>query len=150
MKNLTELVVEGEYQLPFRPSKKIKKRQAPGHRWFIYAIYCIDWDMPIGTPILAARDGRVVETESRFNSHGGEKYINKANYVVIKHDKNESSVYAHLRRRGLKVRKGQKVKAGQVIGYSGQTGFAEYPHLHFGVYKNWRSTKEINIRVDLK
>ncbi|GAI44935.1 unnamed protein product, partial [marine sediment metagenome] len=141
----------------------IERRPAPSHK-NLDCPNCIDWAMPIGTPILAARDGKVEETESRFNTHGGQEFVNKTNYIVIEHDNNESSVYVHLKYRGLEVKTGQQLKAGQIIGYSGQTGFAGYPHLHFGVYKKVdrkrgipsgvrsriKNGELVNVKVELK
>lgn len=132
--NLENLISEGKYRLPFKPFKDIIQCPAPSHKKF-GDIHCIDWGMPIGTPIYAARAGKIRRKESRYNTHGGEECREIGNGVEIYHDNNEVSVYAHLMWRGVVVKKGQKVKAGQLIGYSGQTGFATYPHLHFGVYR---------------
>jgi len=134
-----------KYSLPFRPNKKIKKHITPTHKKYNYP-YAIDWAMPIGTPILAARGGTVTERESRFNVHGGEKFINRGNGLRIKHIDGECSTYWHFKWRGIVVKRGQRVRRGQLIGYSGQTGFATYPHLHFDVYKTVNG-KERNLRV---
>lgn len=89
----------------------------------------VDFAAPIGTPIYAAGDGRVVEA-GRKGSYG--------NYVRIRHNGEYSTAYAHLNRfaRGLKV--GSRVKQGQVIAYVGNTGRSTGPHLHFEVMKGSR------------
>ena len=112
MKKLVEIAeeAEGEYQLPFKPAERIKRHPAPAHEE-LGCVNCIDWAMPVGTPILAARDGTVEETESRFNVHGGQEFVDKTNYIVLEHDNNESSVYVHLKWRGLKVKRGQEGKS---------------------------------------
>lgn len=137
-----KIIAEGGYQLPFNSSNRIKRHPTSTHKKFGYP-YAIDWDMPTGTPILAARSGKVVKTESRFNTYGGEKRRKKGNGIIIEHDNNEVSRYWHIKWRGVKVKKGQKVKTGQIIGYSGQTGFASFPHLHFDVYK------KVNVKVSM-
>lgn len=139
----------GLYILPFKLNKQIKRRSASVHRKF-NSPYAIDWAMPVGMPILAAHGGIVVSCESRFNSCGkSEEWIHKGNHIQILSKDNEYSVYGHLKWRGLKVKKGQKVRQGQIIGYSGKTGFATYPHLHFAVY-DWLALKRNNEWINLK
>lgn len=94
----------------------------------------IDVEMPVGTPVLAARGGVVVATEDQ-NTEGGptQAMRNKANYVLIGHDDGTVAGYYHLAFRGVKVAVGQRVKTGAVIGLSGNTGFSSAPHLHFEV-----------------
>ena len=142
-----KISVNRGYHLPFKPNRKIKIKAAPFHKTNRILFYCIDWEMPIRTPILASKDGIILERESRFNTSGNENFVDRANYIIIAHENNEFSIYAHLDWRGINVRKGQKVKAGKLIGYSGQTGYATYPHLHFGVYKILNG-KLKNIRVE--
>lgn len=85
----------------------------------------IDFTAPIGTPIYATGDG--VVSEAGYNSGG---YGNK---ITINHGYSYETVYAHLSR--IKVRVGQKVKRGEVIGYMGNTGKSTAPHLHYEVHK---------------
>ena len=68
----------------------------------------------------------------------------RCNYVVIKHSDGQESVYAHLAWRSVKVKVGEKVRRYEILGLSGQTGYATYPHLHFGVY----DSEGNNIRPD--
>lgn len=75
-----------------------------------------------GDPVLASRSGRVVRAETR-TGYG--------RLVEIAHDDGYSTRYAHLRR--IKVRLGQRVKQGEVIGIVGQSGRATTPHLHFEI-----------------
>ena len=81
----------------------------------------IDYALPLGTPVLAATDG-IVERAGVDNTGYG-------NMVLIRHLWNDGTVYAHLRNWSVQV--GQKVKAGEIIGYSGNTGNSTGPHLHF-------------------
>jgi len=87
----------------------------------------IDFKAPIGTPILSAEDGEVVAV-------GNNGQVQYGRYILIKHQNNLATLYAHLSREIVK--KGDAVKRGQIIGYSGNTGYSTGPHLHFGVY--WR------------
>jgi len=57
------------------------------------------------------------------------------NEIVIKHSNGEFTDYCHLKHKGVLVKPGQKVKAGDIIGYSGNTGWSIKPHLHFVVFK---------------
>lgn len=91
----------------------------------------LDIGMPIGTPILAALQGTVIgigNTDSVKACVGG----SFGKWVMIQHDNGLNTMYAHLSQIG--VTQGQQVATGQVIGYSGETGYATGPHLHFGVY----------------
>ena len=100
--------------------------------------YAIDFGTPQGTPILAARAGVVMQVESDFDKAGldREKFGGRANYVRILHDDGSMGLYAHLRPEGVLVRVGQRVKTGQRIGLSGNTGYTTGPHLHFAVQVN--------------
>ncbi|GAB3363931.1 M23 family metallopeptidase [Lysobacter rhizosphaerae] len=100
--------------------------------------YAVDFAADIGTPVLAARDGVVMQVENDFAKAGlsREKYGGRANFIRILHDDGTMALYAHLREEGALVRVGQRVRAGQMIGLSGNTGFTTGPHLHFVVQVN--------------
>jgi Membrane proteins related to metalloendopeptidases len=101
-------------------------------------LYAVDFAADIGTPVLAARAGVVMQVESDFDKAGLslEKFGGRANFVRILHDDGTMAVYAHLQESGVLVRQGQRVQAGQQIGKSGNTGFTTGPHLHFVVQVN--------------
>lgn len=100
--------------------------------------YAVDFAAPLGTDVIAARDGVVMQVENDFDRAGlnQEKYAGRANFVRIVHDDGTMALYAHLQERGVIVRMGQHVRAGQLIGRSGNTGFTSGPHLHFAVQAN--------------
>ena len=99
--------------------------------------YAVDITMPIGTPIYAARSGIVLEAEDDFYKGGANKaYSSEANNIRILHDDGSMAVYAHLELEKAQVYPGLPVAAGQLIGYSGNTGFSTGPHLHFAVQIN--------------
>lgn len=126
------------YRLPYRDGSRYPVVQAPNgprttHKaavnWF-----AVDFDMPQGTPVVAARDGMVIQAEDRYAESGKNPALaDKANYVRILHADGTTAIYAHLMLHGVAVAVGQPVKAGMLIGYSGSTGFSGGPHLHFAV-----------------
>jgi murein DD-endopeptidase MepM/ murein hydrolase activator NlpD len=94
--------------------------------------------MPVGTQVLAAREGVVMDVEEDFNRAGTDlqKFMDKANHVRILHDDGTMALYAHLDLASVSVRPGARVKAGQLIARSGNTGFSTGPHLHFVIQQN--------------
>lgn len=132
------------HSLPYKKCTVAKQCTAPSHFSTPNSRFCIDFYLPQGTPILASRPGVVTETESRYNkSYSSKSFMPKCNYVYIRHDDGQESIYAHLAWHSVTVKVGQRVRRGQVIGLSGQTGYATYPHLHFGVY----DSDDNNIRL---
>lgn len=89
----------------------------------------IDLAAQIGTPIKAALSGTVVGTGNTDSVRGCYSF---GKWVMVKHGNGLSTMYAHLSQ--INVSQGQQVATGQLIGYSGETGYATGPHLHFGVY----------------
>lgn len=98
--------------------------------------FSLDFRMPIGTPIYAARGGRVIKLEKKYKEGGiAEHFKTKANYITILHSDGTMADYVHLMYQGVAVRVGITVERGQLIGYSGSTGYSGRPHLHFTVKK---------------
>lgn len=100
--------------------------------------YAVDIVMPIGTPVLAARGGVVMEATDRHSDNGrkDERLMDKANFVRIHHDDGTMAVYAHLQQNSVRVRPGMKIPAGHWIASSGNSGYSSGPHLHFVVQMN--------------
>ncbi len=94
----------------------------------------IDFAAPIGTPVIAARAGTVMQVEERFGDTPG--HLDEANFVRILHADGSMAVYAHLQRGSLEVAPGQRVEAGQMLARSGNSGYSSGPHLHFVVQVN--------------
>jgi murein DD-endopeptidase MepM/ murein hydrolase activator NlpD len=98
--------------------------------------YSIDFKMPEGTEVHAAREGIVVGIKDDSNIGGGDKkYEWDANYILIQHSDGTLGHYVHLKKGGCQVHLGEKVSVGQWIGLSGNTGYSTGPHLHFAVFK---------------
>lgn len=91
-----------------------------------------------GTPIFAAGNG-VVERASRYGGYG--------KYVRIQHANGYETAYAHMSRYGPGVRKGRRVRQGDIIGYVGSTGASTGPHLHYEVLINGRHVNAMSLRL---
>ncbi|MDH5823530.1 M23 family metallopeptidase [Luteimonas sp. RD2P54] len=99
--------------------------------------HAVDLAVEVGTPVLAARDGTVMQAESGFTATGTEeRYGGRANFVRILHDDGTMAVYAHLDAERVFVSSGERIRRGQRIALSGNTGFSSGPHLHFVVQVN--------------
>lgn len=96
--------------------------------------HAIDFTAPIGTPVVAARGGILMQAEGRFPDTPG--HLDEANFVRILHDDGSMAVYAHLQRGSIEGVPGQPIVAGQVIARSGNSGYSNGPHLHFVVQVN--------------
>lgn len=124
------------YALPYRPGLMFEVSQ--GYNGTFSHIgdqsYAIDFAMPEGTPVVAAREGWIVgvRTDSTVGGPSPE-YADAANYVVVQHADGSFAEYLHLQPNGVRVRKGDWVQRGQLLGLSGNTGFSGGPHLHFMV-----------------
>ncbi len=94
-------------------------------------LYAIDFEMPIGTPLVAARAGKVVAVQESFKD-GNDRDLEE-NFVMIQHADATVARYIHIKFDGALVRVGQKVKQGQRIALSGNTGQTGGPHLHFDI-----------------
>jgi len=121
------------YDLPYREGTEHKVVQGYGGRFSHKNKAALDFEMPEGTPVYAAREG-VVYSYKDDSSDGGpfSGYEGKANYIIIKHSDGSFGCYWHLQKKGVSLKNG-KVAKGQLIGYSGSTGFVLWPHLHFTV-----------------
>jgi len=125
------------YALPLR-KQDITIAASDERAHFGHGKHAIDFPIPEGTRILAAKSGKViaVKDDSKEGGHTKKykdpKYLN---FISIRHTNNEISEYAHLKFRGAKVKIGDKVKTGQLIGLSGNTGDSTEPHLHFHIAK---------------
>jgi murein DD-endopeptidase MepM/ murein hydrolase activator NlpD len=95
--------------------------------------YSLDVAMPERTPVLAARAGAVLLVQDGFTRGGTDpELLERSNLVVIAHPDGTMASYGHLQR-GVRVRVGEQVGEGMLLGLSGSTGFAGQPHLHFHV-----------------
>lgn len=98
----------------------------------------VDFGAARGTPIMAAGNGTVLRA-NRFGSFG--------NYVRIRHANGYETAYAHLNGFATGIRKGAKVRQGDIIGYVGTTGRSTGPHLHYEVIHNGRQVNPMTIKL---
>lgn len=94
----------------------------------------MDFTAPRGTPIFASGDGKVIRADNRSSGYG--------KHIRIDHGYGYLSLYAHLSK--YNVSRGQKVKRGDLIGFVGNTGRSEAPHLHYEVWKDGEKINPIN------
>jgi murein DD-endopeptidase MepM/ murein hydrolase activator NlpD len=124
------------YQLPYAAGEKFPVIQGYNGKYSHQGRAQLDFGMPVGTPVHAAREGVVTQIEVSHNQSCAQPKCKQFNnYIIIMHDDGTFAEYVHLREDGAVVEKGQPVAAGQHIGYSGNTGYSNTPHLHFCVYR---------------
>lgn len=122
------------YAKPFpKEIGAIESTDSPAH----FGPYChaIDYIMPDGSKILAPRQGVIIQVKD-YSDRGGpsREFENDLNFITISHGKDEFSQLCHIKHEGALVRVGQQVIEGQLIGYTGSTGWIYEPHLHFIVF----------------
>jgi len=102
--------------------------------------YAIDFEMPVGTGVHAARAGTVMDVAADYYRAEPDTVDPEApaNIIRIVHDDGTMALYGHLQLHSIRVQLGQRVARGQLIADSGNTGFSTGPHLHFAVQRNDR------------
>ncbi len=124
-----------EYNLPFPKDSSFTVIQGYNGEYSHKNDKALDFRMPVGTPIVAAREGMVVKViDNNDKGCPTSECQDFNNYIKILHLDGTFADYVHLKYKGAKVNKGDTVKRGQLIGYSGNTGWSSEPHLHFVVY----------------
>lgn len=122
------------YFLPFEKGTKRRVIQGAYSSFSHKGEIALDFNVKIGTTICAAREGVVVASYGQSNVGGAKnEYLNDGNHVIIEHNDGSKALYWHLQYKGALVNVGDTVKAGQIIGKSGNTGYSAFPHLHFEV-----------------
>jgi len=139
------------YSLPYSRGRTYRVLQGYGSRFSHTGLeaFAVDFDMPEGSAVHAARAGVVARVEESNTmgcwQDGCGRY---ANYIVILHSDGTTGEYYHLQHQGALVEVGDRVERGQQIGLSGNTGHTTMPHLHFAVYRatEWGNTQSIPVR----
>jgi murein DD-endopeptidase MepM/ murein hydrolase activator NlpD len=143
------------YRLPYGDGVSYPVIQAYGAKFSHRGAeqFTVDFGMPVGTPVHAAREGVVVLFE---DSHEGgclrDECSRLANFVVVLHDDGTTGEYFHLQRGSVQVSLGERVRRGQLLARSGNTGYSSAPHLHFGVYRTAADghTQSIAVRFETR
>jgi murein DD-endopeptidase MepM/ murein hydrolase activator NlpD len=119
------------YSLPYQKGKSFLLVQGYNSKLSHRGEIALDFKMRRGTDVCAMRDGIVHEIREDSNRGGlRSKYISEGNYILIKHNDGSFAWYFHLRQNGALVEPGSVVRAGQIIGRSGNSGYSAFPHLH--------------------
>lgn len=123
------------YSLPFAKGSKFLLIQAYNSKMSHQNEISLDFKMKPGSKICAARAG-VVTAVKKDSDVGGlkDEYLLEGNHIIIRHDDGGQAMYWHLKKDGALVNVGDTVTQSQLIGYSGNTGYSAFPHLHFQVY----------------
>jgi murein DD-endopeptidase MepM/ murein hydrolase activator NlpD len=100
----------------------------------------VDYAAPIGTPVQAIGDGKIIEAKIGYNNGGG-------NMIKIRHNSVYTTAYLHLSRFAKGIRTGTYVKQGDVIGYVGTTGLSTGPHLDFRFYMNGKPIDPLKVEA---
>jgi murein DD-endopeptidase MepM/ murein hydrolase activator NlpD len=138
------------YRAPFAVGSTFTVSQAfPTHITHVTADsqYAVDFALPDGTPVYAAREGLVINVRhDSFRGAPEAAMLDQANVVDILHADGTIGVYGHLHWDSIRVRIGQRVGRGEYIANSGNTGFTTGPHLHFAVWRN-TATGDVSVPV---
>ena len=128
------------YYLPFEAGTKVWVAQGYNGILSHSGQYAVDFAVPIGTPVLAARRGTVIDFNADSDCNNwtilGQAFADPScrwNFVRIQHSDGTVAVYGHLAHDSVFVVAGQQVARGERIALSGHTGFSATPHLHFAV-----------------
>ena len=127
---------DAAYRLPFEDGHAFMISQAYGGTLTTHdnraSLHAVDFAMPAGSLVTAARAGVVVDVTLRYQDGGYDiSYLDRANTITIVHDDGTVAEYAHLSPGPALVTPGQRVAAGETLGSSGNTGYSGEAHLHF-------------------
>ena len=123
------------YYLPFAKGSKFLLIQAYNSKMSHTKELSLDFKMKQGSKICAAREGIVISLKEDSDVGGlNDAYLNEGNHIIMRHNDGSTAMYWHLQKDGVVVNAGDTVKKGQLIGYSGNTGYSAFPHLHFQVH----------------
>ncbi len=134
------------YNLPFNTSNEFKVYQGYNGAFSHKNEFALDFTMPVGTEIMAIREGIVIKVIEKNNRNCGKKECEKFNnFIIIYHPDGTFAEYTHIKKNGSEVKVGDKVSKGQRIGYSGNVGWSTGPHLHLVIFN-----QNLNGRETLK
>lgn len=140
------------YLLPYPPTARYRVIQGYLGRISHYDgsenEYAVDWSLPLGTPVCAARAGVVVGIRQDIaSSDAAREFADGGNYLLVRHSDGTYGEYLHLQKNGVLAGLGQSVRAGERIALSGNTGRTTGPHLHFAVFRNLDGRRRQTIPV---
>ena len=139
-----------EYRLPYGEQVSYPVIQSYGAHLSHRGVeqYTVDFGMPVGTPVHAAREGVVALVEDSHDAGCAHEECGRlANFVVVLHSDGTTGEYFHLQHGSVQVRVGEHVARGALLAFSGNTGYTTVPHLHFGVYRTERGGRTQSLQV---
>ncbi len=138
------------YSLPFKGRSYKVSQATDGATHKGPTRHALDFPMPPGSGVYAARAGKVVAAiDVHPDRVAGAEVHTPANIVSIRHEDGTIAQYRHLRCGGAVVKRGDEVRVGQLIGYSGNSGHSTGPHLHFNVV-HLHGTQRESVRVKFR
>jgi len=139
-----------EYRLPYGEQVSFAVIQGYGAHLSHRGVeqYTVDFGMPVGTPVHAAREGVVALAEDSHDAGCAREECGQlANFVVVLHSDGTTGEYFHLQHGSVQVRIGERVARGELLAFSGNTGYTTVPHLHFGVYRTEHGGRTQSLQV---
>lgn len=140
------------YSLPFESNKSVFIMQGPFSGKTHKELNAYDFGLKLGEKVHSARKGKVIFVKDNSNENCfNESCKEKANSIAIIHDDGTMAMYGHLKFRGSLVKINQEIGEGELIGYSGNTGYSSGAHLHFEVFlQDITNGKKITINPKFK
>ena len=139
------------YDLPFKKGKEFRLYQGYNGLFSHQNENALDFTMPEGTEIVAAREGVIVKVVQDNTENCGRRECAKFNnYITVYHSDGTFGEYMHIKYKGSVLKPGDVIKKGDLIAYSGNTGWSSGPHLHFVCYLpdlQTRQTISTNFRI---
>lgn len=130
------------YYLPYAKESAYLLWQGYNGRYSHQNENALDFSMPVGTPIYAARDGWVIDLVEHNNRNCPDASCGQFNnYLLVYHSDGTFAEYTHIKQNGALPKVGDRVEIGQLIAYSGNVGWSSGPHLHFVVFLQRISTR---------
>jgi murein DD-endopeptidase MepM/ murein hydrolase activator NlpD len=126
------------YQYPFGEDVPIDIAEQSGplsHPHYTICAHAVDFLMPVDTPVLAARGGRVFVLKDDSDKWGFDADVaEEVNYVAVDHGDGTYAEYVHIKKDSVVVEVGQQVEAGELLANTGLSGCMGVPHLHFNLF----------------
>lgn len=141
-----------DYYLPFNKNESFEIYQGYNGDFSHKNENALDFTMPVGTEIVAVREGVVVQVvQSNSKACPQPECVKYNNYILIYHPDGTFAEYSHISKNGAKVKVGDTVKKGHLIANSGHVGWSTGPHLHLVIFQqklNERRTLETMFLIE--